>query len=926
MEREYFVRGERRTVEQVEDVGVVKAAPDARARLDDAAASAGTATAARDAGLSAETADAFRQAGWLLVEPSPAEDGLRAREESDDVERAGALVRRPNGRFGIVTRRLTLQLDPGLAPEEAEATLAELGLSHLLTLNFAPNLYEVDTVAHADAIEAAAVLDGDARVVFAEPSLVEHVGQRFTPTDPRYTEQWQWSNTGQNGGTVGADVSVETAWDTTRGAGVTVAVIDNGFNAEHEDLREGVLATSGFFRTNGSGAPEFVQGTAGMPGSNHGTFCAGMVGARQGNGVGVSGAAPESDLMLLAALGDQVGTQVTLARAVGYAADPSTLVPGADPASGADVLVSSLGPNGADWDLTEVLRLSLESAATNGRQGRGLAIFWAASNGDNVDVLQDEVVSHPDVIAVVRSDRDDHEDNAARGPEVELIAPGVDVVSTTSSGYGASTGTSFAAPCAAGVAALALAVDPELSRDQLRAVMHDSADKVGGVAYDANGHNDDYGFGRVNAARAVELAAGGHPAAVGGVNAVALVRQTPGWGSIPVAASNGDGTWTVTNGAAGPDFIPTWANQPGVRVVTGDFNGNGFTDVALVRQTPGWGSIPVAFANGDGTWAVTNGAAGPDFIPTWANQPGVRVVTGDFNGNGLTDIALVRQTPGWGSIPVAFANGDGTWTVTNGPAGPDFIPTWANQPGVRVVTGDFNGNGLTDIALVRQTPGWGSIPIAFANGDGTWTVTNGAAGPDFIPSWANQPGVKLVTGDFNGNGLTDIALVRQTPGWGSIPVAFANGDGTWTVTNGAAGPDFIPSWANQPGVKLVTGDFNGNGLTDIALVRQTPGWGSIPIAFANGDGTWTVTNGPAAPDFIPTWANQPGVKLVTGDFNGNGLTDIALVRQTPGWGSIPIAFANGDGTWTVTNGAAGPDFIPTWANQPGVRLVPGTLR
>jgi len=400
----------------------------------------------------------------------------------------------------------------------------------------------------------------------------------------------------------------------------------------------------------------------------------------------------------------------------------------------------------------------------------------------------------------------------------------------------------------------------------------------------------------------------------------------PGWASIPVAASNGDGTWTVTNGAAGPDFIPTWANQPGVRVVAGDFNGNGYTDVALVRQTPGWGSIPVAFSDGAGGWTITNGAADPDFIPTWANQPGVRVVTGDFNGNGLTDIALVRQTPGWGSIPVAFADGAGGWNVTNGAADPDFIPTWANQPGVRVVTGDFNGNGLTDIALVRQTPGWGSIPIAFADGAGGWNVTNGAADPDFIPTWANQPGVRVLTGDFNGNGLTDIALVRQTPGWGSIPIAFANGDGTWTVTNGAADPDFIPTWANQPGVRVVTGDFNGNGLTDIALVRQTPGWGSIPIAFANGDGTWTVTNGAADPDFIPTWANQPGVKIVTGDFNGNGLTDIALVRQTPGWGSIPIAFANGDGTWTVTNGAADPDFIPTWANQPGVRLVPGTLR
>jgi hypothetical protein len=53
---------------------------------------------------------------------------------------------------------------------------------------------------------------------------------------------------------------------------------------------------------------------------------------------------------------------------------------------------------------------------------------------------------------------------------------------------------------------------------------------------------------------------------------------------------------------------------------------------------------------------------------------------------------------------------------------------------------------------------------------------------------------------------------------------------------------------------------------------------------------------------------------------------IALVRQTPGWGSIPIAFANGDGTWNITNGDASPDFIPSWANQPGVRLVPGEYK
>jgi hypothetical protein len=264
---------------------------------------------------------------------------------------------------------------------------------------------------------------------------------------------------------------------------------------------------SGFFKGGAIGAT-FTQGTAGMPDSNHGTFCAGMVGARRGNAVGGVGAAPDCELMLVACLGDQVGTQTTLARAVAYAANPATEVPGADPADGADIVVSSLGPNGADWDLTTTLQLAIEGAAAAGRQGRGLAIFWAASNGRNVSVSLDEVVSHPDVIAVVRSTRGDLEDNAARGPEVELIAPGVDVFSTESGDdYGTSTGTSFAAPCAAGCAALALSVNPDLTRDELRRVMRASADQIGGVVYDATGHNDDYGFGRVNAFQAVVLAA-----------------------------------------------------------------------------------------------------------------------------------------------------------------------------------------------------------------------------------------------------------------------------------------------------------------------------------------------------------------------------------------------------------------------------------
>ncbi|MGD1225669.1 S8 family serine peptidase [Streptomyces krungchingensis] len=514
MSRQYFQRGHLVEAEELDDVIAVKdslgrAAADVESELGSSARGQ-----VREAGVDDETADAFARASWIFVRPNQqTRDALTTGEEIPGAEATGTVIRRPNGRIGIATDALTVQLQPALSKYEAELELEAAGLTVVNQLRFADNLYEVRAAAWQDALAASVELQGNDRFVFAEPSLIEHVPGRFRPAGARYAQQWQWRNVGTNGGTPDADVHIESAWDRTFGAGVRVAVIDNGFDVEHPDLAPGVDPLSGFL-TDHVGGAVFVQGTSGMPDSGHGTFCVGMVGARHNNGEGGSGAAPECSLMLLACLADQVGTQATLARAVAYATDPSVEVPQIAPGNGADILVSSLGPNGADWDLTSTLDLALKFAATKGRQGKGAAIFWAASNGTNVDVAKDEVVSHADVIAVVRSTNQDREDNAARGSEVELIAPGVKVLSTTSGGgYGTKTGTSFAAPCAAGCAALALSANPHLTRDELREVMHKSADHIGGpgVQYNEAGHNDDYGFGRVNAARAVALAEGLNP-------------------------------------------------------------------------------------------------------------------------------------------------------------------------------------------------------------------------------------------------------------------------------------------------------------------------------------------------------------------------------------------------------------------------------
>ena len=505
-QREYFIGKRKRTIEQLDEVVAVRLAPpagDARAAgtpvdaLGTPVARAARGHPARDA-IPGDVASSFARANWHFVLPTAAvRADLAARSAAAaPVEDVGCVFQRADGSVAVATDALTVQLRPDLSDDQAKAALRERNLEVIRAVPFAPNTYEVRAVGRPDSLAASQELQGDDRFTFADPVFQEQISGRAAPDDPRYADQWQWHNTVLPG----ADVHLEAAWQHTRGQGIHVAVIDNGFDADHPDLAAGVHEASGSFAANGT----FVPGTVGMPDSGHGTFCAGMVGARADNGLGGVGAAPDCSLVLVACLPDQIGAQTTLARAVAYAADHALENPAAAAGRGADIIACSLGPNGAVWEMQTVLALAIEYAARQGRGGRGCPIFWATSNGRDVDILLDEVVSHPDVIAVGRSTRFDTEHDSARGPKLEYLAPGVDVLSTTSGGgYGFSTGTSFAAPCAAGVAALVMAADPALDRDGLRRLMVESCDKIGDVAYDAQGRNDDYGHGRVNAEAAV---------------------------------------------------------------------------------------------------------------------------------------------------------------------------------------------------------------------------------------------------------------------------------------------------------------------------------------------------------------------------------------------------------------------------------------
>lgn len=389
-------------------------------------------------------------------------------------------------------------------------------------------------------------------------------------------------------------------------------------------------------------------------------------------------------------------------------------------------------------------------------------------------------------------------------------------------------------------------------------------------------------------------------------------------GTLPVAFSNDNGSFTVTNYPI-TDFAE-WAKAPNVKRLSGDFNRDGLTDYALVGG-PGWRTIPVAMSRGNGRFTVTNTWVG-DF-GVWAETANVTPLAGDFNRDGHTDIALVGGA-GWASIPVAFSargGGNGFFEVTNLYVG--SFAGWATTSGARPFTGDFNRDGMTDIALIGGA-GWTTLPVAFSYGNGTFHVTNGNVryvawsyhGPSVMDFAAatREAGAQTVTGDFNKDGMTDFAVIGGVYSH-AIFTALSYGDGTfdlgWDTEN-----DFV-SWSKLPGAKVLTGDFNKDGYTDLALTGVA-GWNTIPVATSANGGNFNITN-MGVGDF-GTWSSTPGVRHLVGDFNGDGFSDIALVGAN-GWASIPVALGVGNGIFAPIN--AGTNRMPRWASDSGATALVG---
>ncbi|MEO1021278.1 MAG: S8 family serine peptidase [Bacteroidota bacterium] len=320
-------------------------------------------------------------------------------------------------------------------------------------------------------------------VLFAEPNGIT-ITQAIYPNDPRFDnpsgsgsggQQWNLLNTGQSFGTHDADIDAPEAWDITKGSSSTkIGIIDSGIRSSHEDLNGKV---SGDTRTG-----------------DHGTHVAGIAAAKTNNSKGIAGIDWNAQI-INKVNGDDPTTYNAIIGAVNI---------GADILNNSYVLCSNcINPIPTPRYSTLVRRafataykMNVVSAASMGNYNNS-SIYYPAGFGQGM-------------IAVGATNRNDQRWSSSNslgsntGNHLDVVAPGVGIVSTTSlttSSYNSYTGTSMAAPHIAGIAGLLLAKKPSLYNDDIEQLIKLSAEDVN--AANKPGFDTEMGHGRVNAHKAL---------------------------------------------------------------------------------------------------------------------------------------------------------------------------------------------------------------------------------------------------------------------------------------------------------------------------------------------------------------------------------------------------------------------------------------
>ena len=435
-------------------------------------------------------------------------------------------IRFENGATATVSNALVVGLKHNRVPQELRQVAVKI--------EPIPDLQASRIVLSSslDAIEWSQRLAGDTRIRYIHPDFKFELQERSADpmAEPLFKDQWSLENTGQNGGTPGADIDIRSAWKVTQGQPeIVIGLLDLGFEQEHEDLKDAWFVNAKEIPNNkrdddGNGFIDDVSGWNFSTNRNnliygqnakHGTATSGILGARV-NGKGISGICPNCKILPIVVSG-KVSED---AAAIMYAVK-----------MGVSVMSNSWGYRMRPPQ-TDVVSDALKYAAHKGRGGKGIPIVFAMNNAQINDCFSpgEDISGHPDVIAVSSVDHNDLKvKDTAFGDCVAFVAP-----SATSAVFGIPTtdragengyntdgkdnypdlsynkgfwGTSAAAPHVAGMYALLLSHEPNLTLDEANKRMRAAAVKIrpDEAKYDPKtGHSLYYGYGRISATKLFE--------------------------------------------------------------------------------------------------------------------------------------------------------------------------------------------------------------------------------------------------------------------------------------------------------------------------------------------------------------------------------------------------------------------------------------
>jgi uncharacterized protein YraI len=431
----------------------------------------------------------------------------------------------------IPTGNLYVEFQPGTDYDKQMAVLQEFNLNIRQVVS--PEAYRLSTTPDSpNPVKCAMLLQKNKLVSVAEPEfMAKPVAGNFSPPTGKFiSTQWHHENTGgqipiidiNNAvfGTAhfkrGADARIKQAWSLLNSVGssnIKIAVIDTGFDTDHPILRGDGTKIRNTFNAVNRGAdvsPWFQAGDGSWGVYSHGTSCA-AVAAGAIDFQGVLGAAPNARII-------PIKLEFLTDDAIVAAFNHAML-------NGADIISCSLGfPKPVP--LSTFVSNAISKAVRDGRNGKGIPVFVAAGNANpasnNLPRQVSDFAAHPDVICVTASNSlDESSSYTFFGPNAFICAPsngndgvgittatvrvsddGGALVHTFTSRFG---GTSSAAPLSAGACALMLSANPDLTLAQIKDILRRSVDKIGS-GYDSNGRSQRLGYGRLNAARAVQLA------------------------------------------------------------------------------------------------------------------------------------------------------------------------------------------------------------------------------------------------------------------------------------------------------------------------------------------------------------------------------------------------------------------------------------